>query len=448
MHSFSSLLLAVLLSAPSSFAQAQQTQQATPVPGLLRNAGMYHLATGTWTRNPSTADAFGPDVIYANNAPSGYFTSAGGAGGFAPLCTNVDEGFIPNRGSLEYPVADRSVYRVNCFEISYCDTGAAATAGWEISFYESFEPCTAPPLPTATIQSVGLPATGCWTMLIDLTGGQEFDMAGEGGGVTAPFGSSFGWSYKYAGTDGSQPAGFILAGDPLSTDPGYVLGDLPTAGTNTYYGPPSLCGGGATGNRTEDRWWLEDPTGSGSACFAFGGYGNINGCGGPSSPYASYSMVMFAEQGPNNSPVGAAYCLSNPNSTGVNTALTVAGSDSASEGNLVLAAAVPVHSFGVFMTSQTQGFAANAMGSQGNLCLSGSIGYFTGAGQVQDSGPEGLIRLDTVLGDWDVAAIPTGTGTFAAGVGLTSNFQVWHRDLVGGNAVSNFSDAVSVTWTM
>ena len=109
---------------------------------------------------------------------------------------------------------------------------------------------------------------------------------------------------------------------------------------------------------------------------------------------------------------------------------------------------MPANSFGVFLTSQTQGFAANAMGSQGNLCLSGSIGYFTGANLVQNSGPEGLIRLDTTLGNWDLGAIPTGAGTYAAGVGLTSNFQVWHRDQGAATPVSNFSDAVSVNWTM
>jgi hypothetical protein len=30
--------------------------------------------------------------------------------------------------------------------------------------------------------------------------------------------------------------------------------------------------------------------------------------------------------------------------------------------------------------------------------------------------------------------------------GGTANFQLWHRDAVGGAAVSNFSDGTSVTW--
>lgn len=462
-HPGGPLAIAALLMAPPTLAQgpadlgspaSQGTQHralattAAPVTGAVRNAGTYHLPTGTWTRNPSQSSAFGPDVIYANTAPSGYFSSSGGAGGFAPLSTNIDEGFIPNRGSLEYPAADRALYSVNCFEISYCDLGAAATGGWEISFYESYGICTTPPPPTATIQSTGLPSGGCWTINMDLAGGQEFDMAGEGGGPNAPFGSQFGWSYKYIGTDGSQPAGFILAGDPSSTDPNYVPGSLPTAGTGTYYGPASLCGMGATGNRTQDIWYLDDPTGVNSNCYFFGGYSNNNGCGGPSNPYSSFHMQIFADIGPGNGPVGTTYCTSTPNSTGANTALTITGSDSASAGNVLLASALPADSFGVFLTSQMQGFMPNAMGSQGTLCLAGSIGYFTGPGQVQSAGPEGLLRLDTTLGVWNLAAIPTGTGTVAAGVGITSNFQLWHRDLVGGVPVSNFSDAVSVTWTM
>ncbi|WP_145195887.1 hypothetical protein [Planctomycetes bacterium Poly30] len=427
------------------------TAEPARIPSIaqVRDAGAYHVATGTWTRRGvQQRSPIGPDVIYANTAMSGYFSSAGGAGGFAPLSTNVDEGFIPARGNPEYPLADRSVYTVDGFQINYCDLGAAATGGWDISFYESYVPCASPPAPTASVLLNGLPATGCWTLFIDLSGGQEFDFAGEGGGAAGTQSStSFGWSYRYIGTDGTAPAGFILAGDPASTDPGWITGGLPTDGTETYYGPASLCGGSATGNRTQDSWGLINPTGAN--CWWFGGYSNTNGCGVPFQPYASFFMEIYAQSGPGSAPVGAAYCSSNPNSTGVNTTLAMSGSDSASANDVLLAAGeLPLGSVGVFVTSMTQGSTPNFMGSQGNLCLGGTLGYLTGPGQVRSAGLDGSIRIDTTLGTWDVSAIPAGAGTYAAAAGVTSNFQLWHRDVVASAPTSNFSDAVSVTWSM
>ena len=76
---------------------------------------------------------------------------------------------------------------------------------------------------------------------------------------------SFGWSYQYSGTDGTASAGFLLSGDPASTDPTWVTGAVPLDGTNTYYGATSLCGAtilDGTGYLTRDFWWLEDPTGA------------------------------------------------------------------------------------------------------------------------------------------------------------------------------------------
>ena len=39
----------------------------------LRHAGVYHVATGTWTRGASLAHAVGPDVIYNNTCFTNYF---------------------------------------------------------------------------------------------------------------------------------------------------------------------------------------------------------------------------------------------------------------------------------------------------------------------------------------------------------------------------------------
>ena len=103
------------------------------------------------------------------------------------------------------------------------------------------------------------------------------------------------------------------------------------------------------------------------------------------------------------------------------------------------ASSLPQNAFGFFLVSDTQGFTANPGGSQGDLCLGGSIGRYVGPGQIQSSGSTGTFSLEIDLG-----ALPTPTGSVSAMPGETWNFQAWHRDSVGGSAVSNFTGAVAV----
>ena len=227
-----SLAVAAALVAPSvaqSSSQVPSALAAEQVPGAIRHAGIYHVATGSWTRTGGAAANFGPDVIYSNTAPSGYFSSAGGAGGFAPGSTNFDEGMIPGLTNPDHN-ANRSAYNVNCVEIGYCDINAAGTGGWELSFYGSYAPCSFNPTPDATIQATALPAGGCWTVAFDLSGGSEFCLEADGanGGFSGSTDlDSFGWSYRYIGTGAGAAAGFLLAGDPESTDPNFIIGGLP-----------------------------------------------------------------------------------------------------------------------------------------------------------------------------------------------------------------------------
>jgi hypothetical protein len=141
--------------------------------------------------------------------------------------------------------------------------------------------------------------------------------------------------------------------------------------------------------------------------------------------------------------VATRYCTpANSNSTGQAAVIGATGN------NAVLANAVqlsvsqlPQNSFGFFLTSRTQGFIANAGGSQGNLCLSGSIGRFVGPGQIMNSGPMGSFSLPV-----DLNGVPTPTGPVAVTPGDTWNYQAWFRDAVGGVATSNFTDALGVTF--
>jgi hypothetical protein len=142
-----------------------------------------------------------------------------------------------------------------------------------------------------------------------------------------------------------------------------------------------------------------------------------------------------------NGAVGTPYCTPGvANSTGVPGVLRATGSSVVASNNLTLAvSSLPLNAFGFFLTSRTQGFVAQPGGSQGVLCLGGSIGRYVGPGQIKNTGATGSFEL--VL---DLMQTPTPTGPVAILAGETWNFTSWHRDAVGGAATSNFTDGLSL----
>ena len=449
--------LAAALALAVGGASAQSTSATGPkeitperAPSATKHGGTYHLTTGTWTRGGGKqAASIGPHIIYSNTAPSGYFSTAGVSGGFAPGSRNFDEGALPgpfNAGPFASPpLVDE--YNVNCVTIGYCDLGAPGTSGFELSFFGQYTPCTVNATPDATIMAMGLPAGGgCWTIDLDLSGGAEFCMPADGEGVFDDDLAldSFGWSFEYAGAAGNV-AGFLLAGNPDATDPGFTSTGALTA-SNTYFGS-TLCPGLGTGYQTQDFWWLQDPTGASSNCLFFGGYANGGtGCGGPVKPLSSFHLELSSDLNLCESPSSCklfSLCFSNPNSLGVRSSLCIEGSSFAADDDATLVAQVPPDVFGFFITSPTLGFVANPAGSAGNLCLGGQIGRFVAPGQIKNSGASGEIALSTSLGEWSLASIPSANGFYAATPGATTNFQLWHRDL---GPTSNFTDSITVTW--
>ncbi|MEZ6014856.1 MAG: hypothetical protein R3F49_07080 [Planctomycetota bacterium] len=140
--------------------------------------------------------------------------------------------------------------------------------------------------------------------------------------------------------------------------------------------------------------------------------------------------------------LGSNYCAANANSTGATATMSAAGSSAVVDNDLTLtAAALPNNAFGFFLTSQTQGAIANPGGSQGVLCLGGSIGRYVGAGQIQNSGAVGEISL--VI---DLTQFPTPTGFVSVLPGQSWNFTAWYRDVVGGSATSNFANGLEITF--
>jgi hypothetical protein len=137
---------------------------------------------------------------------------------------------------------------------------------------------------------------------------------------------------------------------------------------------------------------------------------------------------------------GTRYCTANVNSTGQPGLLAGSGSLLVADNFVRLRASqMPAHAFGFFLVSQTQGFVANPGGSQGNLCVVGSIGRYVGSGQIQQSDASGSFALHI-----DILGIPQPNGAFAAFPGETWNFQAWYRDSVNGSATSNFSNGLQL----
>lgn len=138
-------------------------------------------------------------------------------------------------------------------------------------------------------------------------------------------------------------------------------------------------------------------------------------------------------------PVSVQECLAAvPNSTGVPGRAAAFGSTSVSANNLLLRGAdLPQNQFGILVVSRDLGM-TSIVGSQGLLCLGGSISRY---GTILNTGSSGSFELAI-----DLTAIPQMSSTVAGVAGETWRFQAWHRD-VNPTATSNFTDVAAVTMT-
>jgi hypothetical protein len=138
---------------------------------------------------------------------------------------------------------------------------------------------------------------------------------------------------------------------------------------------------------------------------------------------------------------GSRYCdPAVPNSSGASAVIEVYCTASDPGRPLHLRAnALPLFSFGYFITSRQSGFVAQPGASVGNMCLGGAIGRFVGPGQLRNSTTVGSFGLTVLPG-----AQPTPSGLVQIQSGDTWCFQAWFRDVAGGSATSNFTDAIEV----
>jgi len=142
--------------------------------------------------------------------------------------------------------------------------------------------------------------------------------------------------------------------------------------------------------------------------------------------------------------IGASYCSpANGNTSGGPASITALGSTTVATNTVTLRAGdMPVNQFGFFLTSMTQGLVMNPGGSNGNLCLSGTIGRYVTAGQIKNSGAGGTFDLAL-----DLTLTPAGPVFVSIAAGETWNFQCWFRDTGPmGQPQSNFTDGRSITF--
>ncbi len=125
------------------------------------------------------------------------------------------------------------------------------------------------------------------------------------------------------------------------------------------------------------------------------------------------------------------------NSSGSAAQLYLVGDPTTAVNGLTLnVASLPSNALGYPINSDTLGFASMPGGSQGNLCLGGTIGRHID--QVTSSGAAGFVSIPI-----DLTEIPRAGATVAALAGETWRFQYWTRD-ANPQSTSNFSDVVSV----
>jgi hypothetical protein len=250
----------------------------------------------------------------------------------------------------------------------------------------------------------------------------------------------------YVGNATNGGAGWTQVGDGMGTGVGvnqnsYVAFNVPANLAAGTYGVALIGVGMAhyytNGTGTNQNYRSPD----GVLSIVAGAADNVPWSGAAFSPRVFNGTLCHGSGG--TPTVGVNYCTANANSTGQTGRITGLGSASVAANNLTLEASqLPNDSFGLFLTSSTTGFTPMPGGSQGNLCLSGTIGLWVGTGQIKNTAGTGA--FDLLI---DLAQVPTPSGPVAVMAGDTRSFQAWHRDVVGGTPVSNFSNGLTVTFT-
>jgi hypothetical protein len=297
------LASSILLSSASARAQTDARPVLRPITSPVKDAGVYHVGLGTWTRRAQTAPTVGLNIVYANTCNTSYF------GAQSQNETWSDEGRIPSPSGPIHPpdqnAGCRDHYFVNGFEIGYC-TNLASNFSCTIGFQDSYSACSLA-APQHSFVLTGLPGAGtgaqaCWAVTVDLDAASlSFNMLADGAG-TFPAGGSptqhlFGWQFTTTAAVGamSQSGPLIAgAGGPPMTHCSGVDGTcwdfLPGAPPPTF--PDNLTSGNyiqpngpedGRGMDTQDEFRVDGSATLPAGCYSFNG-----------NPLGSFHLRMFS----------------------------------------------------------------------------------------------------------------------------------------------------------
>ena len=264
------LATAVLLCG-SALAQGDLKSRLMPVTSPLRNAGVYHVATGRWTRGGTLANGTGPSVLYNNSCTAVYFAGMLSTERWQhrsripgndtdatpdPTTDSVFWGTTNSDHRYDERPGCSNRYFVNGFEVAYCSSHVGAV-DWTWQFAHSYTACgAADMIPNFTITVTGMPggtATGgqnCWIVGIDVSNemGSNFLLSADGNGTYEGPSTSdqFGWSFGVSPAVASDFTGPVQAGNYSWTGGGAFGVHTPCTGTDGTIWDSSVVGNGPT----------------------------------------------------------------------------------------------------------------------------------------------------------------------------------------------------------
>jgi hypothetical protein len=312
---------AVALLCAGAMAQGDLKSRLQPVTSPLKNLGVYHVATGRWTRGATLSNGTGPATLYNNSCSIVYFSGMQSTEkwqhrGRLPA-NDTDATPDPTTDSVFYGTTDSNhrwdekpgcsnQYVVNGFETLYCSSHVGPTLTWTYQFAHSYTACGASDMiPNFTITVTGLPGGNsvggqiCWIVGVDISNetGSNITLSADGNGTYEGPSTSdqYGWSFGVSPAVTADATGPIIAGNFSWTGGGAFGVHTPCTGTDGSIWDSAVAGNGPTPAGETDGTGMSSAdffrmaggpvsAPSGPGCYYFGG-----------NPHADFYLKLFGQ---------------------------------------------------------------------------------------------------------------------------------------------------------